>query len=334
MKRLFFLGATGHIGGATLNAIQAQFPDVAITALVRDQNKAQRLSKRFANLEAIVGDFQNLDLIESVSQAADIVINLLHGSHAAIEAAIRGLASRPEKGFYIQTSGAFLVSEGTSGATASEKIWSDIVDINLITTMPPARYHQRTDQLVRDKSGRVNVAIVSPTVVYGLSDSTENQVPITIRDIVATTKEISAGFTLAQGKNILGYVHVHDLADIYVRLFADAVKGARRSDQRLWGPHAYYFANGEELSFAAYMEALVKVLQDKKILFTDVVKEIGAANDVTDWECVGKTAMVHGYGANVRCRSERAQTLLGWKAQGSTLIETLPETVDALCYVA
>jgi nucleoside-diphosphate-sugar epimerase len=255
---------------------------------------------------------------------------LLPGSHAAIEAALKGLSARSEKGFYIQTSGAFIIGEDTGGKAGSGKIWSDIADIDALVAMPSTRYHQRTEQIVRDASANVNVAIVSPTVVYGLSSSLENQIPITIRDIVDTVSELSAGFTIAQGENILGYIHADDLADIYVRLVADALKGLEGHDPRLWGAHAYYFAVGEDMSFAAYMKALVEVLQTRVSLSTNAIKEIGEANDVAEQEVVARTAASHGCGVNVRCRSDRAETLLGWKAKGLGLIDTLPGVVDIL----
>ncbi|TVY21775.1 hypothetical protein LARI1_G000171 [Lachnellula arida] len=327
MTKLFFLGATGHIGGAVVKAILAQYPDVELTALVRDQNKARRLEQAFSRTRAVVGDLNNVDLIESESKAAGIVINQLDGSPAAIRAVLRGLAARTERGFYIQTSGAFLIGEEGSGDRASEKVWNDVLDIERITTMPPGRYHQRTDQLLRDGSSNTNIAIVSPTVVYGLSASTENQIPITIRDIIATAKKLSAGFTMSQGRNILGYVHVNDLADVYVKLVKDAMKGSK-SESRLWGTHAYYFANGEEISFAGYMETLVKILLAKGAIPTDLIKEIGTESDDAEREIVNETAIFHGYGTNVRCRSERAETSLGWKPKEPSLRDTLPEVVD------
>jgi nucleoside-diphosphate-sugar epimerase len=196
--------------------------------------------------------------------------------------------------------------------------------------MPSTRCHQRTDQIVRDSSSTVNISIVSPTVVYGLSSSTENPVPITVRDIVATVKQISMGFVLGQGKNILGYIHVDDLADIYVRLVADAVKGSAQHDLRLWGPQAYYFATGEEMPFATYMKALVGVLQRRGVLRTNVITDVREASDPAEREVVNKIAAIHGCGLNVRCRSERAESLLMWKAKGPGLLETLPRVVDVV----
>ncbi|KAH6866268.1 hypothetical protein B0T10DRAFT_524624 [Thelonectria olida] len=333
MAQVFFIGATGHIGGAAVNALLTQHPDVRITALVRDQGKGERLKQAFPSVRAVVGDLTDVGLIESESNVAGIVINTspdyLDGSPAAIKAVLGGLASRPERGFYVQTSGAFLVGEDVQGERSLEKVWDDVADIERITAMPPGRYHQAADQLVRHGASNVNVALVSPTVVYGRSVSTENQVPITIRDIVATARELSAGFTINRGANFLPYVHVDDLADIYARLFAHATKEAA-SDARIWGPHAYYFATSEELSFAKYMEAIVKVLKEKEVIPTDTIKRIGPESQDSDREIVNKTAQIHGYGTNLRVRSSRAETLLGWKSKQPSVKETLPEIIDLI----
>ncbi|KAK9481970.1 hypothetical protein V1527DRAFT_516196 [Lipomyces starkeyi] len=86
------------------------------------------------------------------------------------------------------------------------------------------------------------------------------------------------------GRNILRYIHVNDLADMYDRLLIDAVKGPASSDARLWGAHAYYFTSGEELTFAEYMEALVKVLKGKGVLSTDTIKHIGTESNASGLE--------------------------------------------------
>ena len=193
--------------------------------------------------------------------------------------------------------------------------------------IPSDRYHSYTDQVAREASPGVNVAIVAPTVVYGLSPSIERRIPITIQDSIKAAKQLSMGFTMSQGRNILGYVHVEDLAEIYVSLLVDAVQGAG-SNAQLWGPQAYYFANGEEHPFAEYMEALVKNMKERGAIATDVVKRVEPDGDLSGLEKVKEIAAVHAFGANVRCRSDRAAKLLGWVPKGPGLIETLPEIVD------
>lgn len=157
---------------------------------------------------------------------------------------------------------------------------------------------------------------------------------------------------MSHGRNLLGHIHVRDLADIYVRLLADAAAGTSSSsssfppssDPRLWGPQAYYFACGEEVSFAAYMEALVAVLSAKGVVPTATtasIRRIGirtgsGGGDAAERErereraLVEQTARLHGYGVNVRCQGERAQKLLGWRPREKGVRESLEEVVEAL----
>jgi hypothetical protein len=256
--------------------------------------------------------------------------DLIPNSDAAIKAALHSLASRPQKGFYIQTSGAFLIAEDLAGERASDYVWDDVEDIARLKAMPATCYHQPTDQIVRAAADSVNVAIISPTVVYGLSASMENPVPITLRDIVAAVKALGAGFTLSQGQNILAYIHVNDLASIYVALLADALKGAEGSDVRLWGTDAYYLASSEELSFTEYMQALVKVLSRKGVTTEDAIRRLGNETVSPELAAVRKAAVAHGCGVNVRCRSKRAEILLGWRANEQGLLGSLSEVVDAV----
>jgi nucleoside-diphosphate-sugar epimerase len=159
--------------------------------------------------------------------------------------------------------------------------------------------------------------------------STENQTPITIRDIVNTVRELSAGFTITKGENFLHYVHVDDLAAIYVSLFADAAKETA-SDVRLWGPDAYYFATSEELSFVEYMREIVKILREKGVISTDVIMKVGPESDDSDRAIVNTTAAIHEYGTKLRVRSSRAETLFGWKEKQPSVKKTLPEIVKLI----
>ncbi|KAI9719361.1 MAG: hypothetical protein M1828_006262 [Chrysothrix sp. TS-e1954] len=334
MTKLFLLGATGHIGGTVLDTIQAQHNDVDIALLVRSSDKAARLKQRYSRVRVVINGSLNVEVLESESRAADAVINALPDqlpeSGEIIEACLRGLASRPSKGFYIQTSGAFIIMDDASDEMTSRKVWSDVADIEQILQLPPDRPHQHADQLVRSSSADVNTAIISPTVVYGTSKSTDNPVPLTVRDIVAGIKKLSAGFTISQGRNVLGYIHIDDLADIYARLFADAKKGAKGYTPQLWGPQAYYFAMAEDLTFSEYMEELVSVLRSTGALATQGIKDIGKESNPADRELVSKIAKTHGCGTNVVCRSDRATSLLGWKAKAPSVKATLPEIVRLL----
>ncbi|KAL0260446.1 hypothetical protein SLS55_004133 [Diplodia seriata] len=75
MVKVFFLGATGHIGGEVLDATLNQFPDIEVTALVRTEDKGARLRKRYRNVKTVIGDLDSLDVIEQASKDVSIVIS-------------------------------------------------------------------------------------------------------------------------------------------------------------------------------------------------------------------------------------------------------------------
>jgi hypothetical protein len=46
-----------------------------VKALVRDQTKSDRLAAQYPNITSVIGNLDNLDILESESRAADIVIS-------------------------------------------------------------------------------------------------------------------------------------------------------------------------------------------------------------------------------------------------------------------
>lgn len=67
-------GATGYIGGEVLYCLQHTHPDYEIAALIRDSEKAGRVSAAFPKVQVVLGDLDNSGLIEQESQKANIVI--------------------------------------------------------------------------------------------------------------------------------------------------------------------------------------------------------------------------------------------------------------------
>ncbi|GME50524.1 uncharacterized protein K452DRAFT_272103 [Neofusicoccum parvum] len=278
MVKVFFLGGTGHIGGEVINAIVKRFPGIEITTLVRDDKKGARLTEKFSTIKTIIGDLESFDVIEKASRDAGIVINCAPDiPHAPTTHAItRGLSSSSSSSsspsspptFLIHTSGAGLTWTAPTGThdPSPSAIWSDTASIPAILSAPRTALHAPEDAAVRAAHPSVRVAIVSPTAVYGLSASPVHPAPITLPDTVRAMRALGAGFTVARGDNLHGWVHVADLARIYVGLLADAVAArtsgggggpGREPDRRLWGPEAYFFAVGEELAFREWMAVLV-----------------------------------------------------------------------------
>lgn len=70
------VGGTGHIGGAVLDAICTTYPEVELTALVRDEQKANRLVSKYPYVIPVIGGLNSLELLKSASESADIVISM------------------------------------------------------------------------------------------------------------------------------------------------------------------------------------------------------------------------------------------------------------------
>ncbi|KAL0950590.1 hypothetical protein HGRIS_007382 [Hohenbuehelia grisea] len=337
MANVFFIGATGHIGSAVIESLYSQLPGCTITALVRSEEKGALLKETFPNIKTVVGDLDSADLIEKSAKDASIVINTAPDpTHtAAVDAVKRGLSTRPEKGFYIHTSGAASIWNTPDGSKSTGKIWSDVEHIKDIINLPTASLHVTEDNFVRALGDTMNVAIISPTLVYGLSPSKVHPTPITIPDLIRSMKVVNGGFTISAGKNILGFVHVKDLAQIYVSLAVDAAKGASGSNKELWGQEAYYYAQSEETEFDAFMRALVPVIKQHGAITSDHIQPINVGKalesigerpdmDLKAWN--EHIAMM--YGTDMRCRSDRAAKLLNWTPKGPKLTDTLAEVTD------
>jgi len=311
-------------------------------ALVRDEQKSERLVAKYHRISTLIGDLDSTELLETTSYNADVVINagpdVTH--EAGISAILRGLERKRTKGYYIQTSGAALIWAQPDGSKPGTRIWDDVKDIRTITSMPLDRTHRLTDKLAFDAAAKVNVAVISPVLVYGLSPSTEHPFPLVLGEVVKAVRALGTGFTVSAGKNIISHIHVLDLARLYLLLLSSALK-AQHSDSQaedgVWGSEAYYFAASGEVSFAEYMAELVRLLKEHGIVESEEIRQIdvhqGArASGAEGEEHAADSWAMHiaiSFGTDMRCRSSRARGL-GWQPKEAGVVETLEESVGKL----
>ncbi|TVY50752.1 hypothetical protein LCER1_G006222 [Lachnellula cervina] len=346
MAKIFFVGATGHIGGAVLDLISSSYPNtLSVKVLIRDQQKADQLAAQYQYIVSVIGNLDSLELLEAESRDADIVINagpdVTH--NAGIRAILKGLGGRIKKGYYIHTSGAALIWDTPDGSKPGTRIWDDVADIETLTSMPEEAYHRAEDKVVFEASSEVNVAIISPCAVYGLSPSRVHPLPLSLPLILKPIRALSSGFSISSGQNIQSYIHVVDLARMYLLLLSNALPQSQAGadtdpETQIWGPEAYYFAEQEELPFREFMELLVLVLQKHGQLTRSEIKEInvsavaeamGVANGVPEPEPEPDSWALHVaimFGTNMRVRSSRARAL-GWKPLDSGVAQTLDEVL-------
>ncbi|KAM3072093.1 hypothetical protein ACMFMG_008555 [Clarireedia jacksonii] len=333
MSRIFIVGATGHIGGAVLELLYGKYPDVKIRALVRDEEKGETLRGKYRRVETVLGDNGSLDVLEREAKEADVVLNTGPDvrQDAAIAALLRGLSNRTSKPYYIHTSGAALIWDEPNGKP-NPKIWDDVEDIQEMQSLPSSYVHATPDALVFSHSPSIHTAIVSPTMVYGLSPSLIHPTPVTLPMALTQILRLSHGFTVSTGANLQAYIHVLDLARLYLLLLDHALSpSSPNPNSAPFGPQSYYFAAGEELTSRTYMTHLVQALlphhdvvplESKEIVELDP-PGLRRSKLTRDADLNAKVL----FGMNMRVRCTRAEKVLGWKAVEKGVLEGLEEVV-------
>jgi len=213
--RIFLTGATGYIGSAVFEALVRAGHDV--TALVRDNEKARRVSARGAH--PVIG---NLADVESYRGAADAQDGYIHtafdyasGRGPAVERTALDLiiasakrprtaaARAPETRFVIYTSGTWILGR------APEAAYED-APVNPIALSAFRPEHER---LVLDAAGpRLRTAVIRPGVVYGGGGGMIGEI----------FKAAANGLVrvVGDGSNHWPAVYDRDLADLYARVAA------------------------------------------------------------------------------------------------------------------
>src|ERR1700681_2452697 len=132
--RIFLTGATGYIGGAVLDALVRGGHDV--TALVRDNQKAARISARGGH--PIVGNLAESKSFRAAADAQDGYVHTAYDStssggptvdRAALDVIIAAAKRRrtagsttPAKRFIIYTSGVWVLGPASEPATEDSPI--------------------------------------------------------------------------------------------------------------------------------------------------------------------------------------------------------------------
>lgn len=224
-----------------------------ISVLVRGADRADKLKAAYGDQisTVLLTTLDDLDLITRLASEHDIVVNAGTGYHPpSAEALVHGLAKRKaatagntgDEGtvppWLIHTSGCSNMSDNPlAGECYPEDFWLDDADPLRIYELEKEKeargpYLQRTAELaVLEAGARLGIgttALQSPAIFgpgRGLFSTAEAMVPMTMHFVL---KE-GYGPQLGDGTARMGYVHVDDLAELYVRVAEEVVEdGGRR----------------------------------------------------------------------------------------------------------
>lgn len=207
--RIFLTGATGYIGSAVLEALLRGGHEV--TGLVRDPEKAARVSRRGAH--GIVGDLTKPASYAAAADASDAIVHTASDSSArrqaidrqAIDILLAAAARRAAAGratAFVYTSGVWVLGDTQGRATEA----APVNPTALVAWRP------EHEQLVLDaaRDGVIRTAVIRPGIVYGGA-----------RGIIADLlKDAANGLVrvIGNGRNHWPCVYDRDLADVYLRV--------------------------------------------------------------------------------------------------------------------
>ena len=76
MPKVFLTGATGYIGGHTLQFIANKHPEWDIIAFVRNESQVNNARKISPSIRTVVGSLEDLDLVGRLAAEMDVVLRM------------------------------------------------------------------------------------------------------------------------------------------------------------------------------------------------------------------------------------------------------------------
>lgn len=329
MSKLFITGATGYIGGDALYAVANAYPDLQITAMVRNSDKGAKVAAQYAKVRLVYGDLESSDLITKEAAAADIVLHCADCDHVgAAKAIVAGLAQSKKPTYFIHTSGTGVLSfedfkEGTRGIRR-EKTFDDWDGIGEVTSLPDDALHRNVDKIVlgaSSVSSNIRTAIVCPPCIWGPGRGPDNQRSMQVYDMTRYDLERRKGFVVNEGANVWTEVHVQDLSIVFLLLVTAAL--SPDGGKATWNDEGYYFAENGEFVWGELGQKLAQLMYEKKLINSPEVDHI----DMAEADRL-RPAGSYLWGTNSRCKSIRANKLFGWKPQQQKLFDSLSQIVD------
>lgn len=215
--RIFLTGATGHVGGAVLDALLRGGHDV--TALVRNNEKAARVAARGGR--PTIGDLSDPGSFAAAAEAQDGYIHAAFESasgrwpdveRAALDVLLKAArrprttgSLGPESRFIVYTSGVWVLGQVSEPA-------AEDAPVNPVALAAWRPGHEQV--ILGAGSAKLRTIVVRPGIVYGGGDGL-------VADVF---KAASNGLVrvVGDGNNRWPLVYDRDLADLYARLASSA----------------------------------------------------------------------------------------------------------------
>ena len=210
--RIFLTGATGYVGSAVLDSFVRG--GHAVTALVRDPERAEQLSRR--GTECVSGELAKPSAYVSAAASCDALVHTAfeHSKRGnkvdrlAVDALIAAATQRSTEGqatTIVYTSGVWVLGSTQGQATEDTPV----------RPTPHVSWRPEHERLVLDAASdpKIRAVVVRPALVYGgargiIGDLLKNAMNGLVR-------------VVGDGQNHWPCVYDRDLADLYARVVAN-----------------------------------------------------------------------------------------------------------------
>ena len=281
--RIFVTGATGYIGAAVAAKLIAAGHRVA--GLARSETSARALERLGA--EALAGSLEEAEAISSAARAADAAIHIAFANSAdaprldrlAVDAILSAMAGSGKP--FLYTSGVWVMGN-TGGHVADES--TPVHPVDLVAWRPPH------EQLVLNAKG-VRGIVIRPGMVYGGSGG--------LVETLFRPDERGVVHYIGTGENRWSFVHVDDLADLYL-LALNAPAGS-----------VYFAASGPAIPVSVVAQAAAKGGPVKAIPLEIARQSMGGFADALALDCM--------------VTAHKAIEELGWKPSARHVLEELAQ---------
>ncbi|KAN0123311.1 hypothetical protein V8E52_002643 [Russula decolorans] len=231
---IFYIGATGYIGGAVLADLVQAYPDIRVTALVRNPAHSAALKANNNVVDVVEGSFSDIALITSKAREADITFNTGDSDDVALTKAIlaghklRVTEDSKPPAALVHISGVAVFADGTTDGKHDPraKVWNDGNEAD-IRSVDSKMVHGDIDEIIMRASeeGYTVSYIVAPGAVVGKSTGAVRTASIFFKFNTELSLTFKKSIYVGEGANVFYFVHLEDVVSFFRLLFAHIQSG-------------------------------------------------------------------------------------------------------------